>query len=71
MNTDEKARLCQHMSDHLLFLRTMLRLSQADLAKKIGVSRQTVVAMETQKRPISWNVFLALVLLFYKNPHTH
>ena len=70
MDTDEKVRLCQNMSDHLLVLRTMLRLSQADLSKKIGVSRQTIVAMETQKRPISWNVFLALVLLFCKNPHT-
>lgn len=65
-----KRELCGRMSAKLLVLRTMLRLSQADLAKMIGVSRQTVIAMETNKRPIAWNTFLALILVFSKNKST-
>ena len=70
--TEETKRcLCQHMSQKLLVLRTMLRLSQAELAQVIGVSRQTVVAMEANKRPISWNTFLSLILVFSKHKSTN
>lgn len=71
MTEETKNTLCQRMSEKLLVFRTMLRLSQADLAKKIGVSRQTVVSMESCKRPISWNTFLSLILLFSKNKSTN
>lgn len=71
MTEESKNELCQRMSDKLLVLRTMLRLSQADLAKIIGVSRQTVVSMESGKRPISWNTFLSLILVFSKNQGTN
>ena len=59
------------MADKLLVLRTMIRLSQAELAQMIGVSRQTIIAMETNKRPISWTSFLSLVLVFSKNQNTN
>lgn len=42
----------------------MLRLSQADLAAKLSVSRQQVAAIETFKRKMSWSIFLSLVLIF-------
>lgn len=70
MTEEAKLLLCQRMSDKLLVLRTALRLSQADLAKRIGISRQTVVALEANKRPISWNTFLSLILFFSKNRNT-
>lgn len=71
MTEETKRCLCQRMSQKLLVLRTMLRLSQAELAQVIGVSRQTVVAMESNKRPISWNTFLSLILVFSKHKSTN
>lgn len=71
MTEETKNILCQRMSEKLLVFRTMLRLSQADLAKKIGISRQTVVSMESGKRPMSWNTFLSLILVFSKNQSTN
>ena len=70
--TDEMKRvLCERMADKLLVFRTMLRLSQAELADLIGVTRQTIAAMETKKRPISWNLYLTLILVLSKNYSTH
>lgn len=67
---ENKIQLCTRMSDQLLVLRTVLRLSQADLAERIGVSRQTIIALENNKKPISWNTFLSLILVFSKNRNT-
>ena len=38
-----------HMQSNLRELRTKENLSQADLADRLGVSRQTVNAIETQR----------------------
>ena len=51
-------------------LRTALGLTQEELAEKIGVSRGTVIAIETGKREMTWNTFLSLILLFTKNKAT-
>lgn len=58
------------MQEHLFVLRNALRISQGELAQMVGISRQTLAAVERQKRELSWNVFLALVLVFMKNPST-
>lgn len=52
------------MTKSLPAMRNMLRLSQADLAAKLSVSRQQVAAIETFKRKMSWSIFLSLVLIF-------
>ena len=39
-------------------------MTQAELAEKVGVSRQTIVAIETKKRPMPWSLYLALVCVF-------
>lgn len=67
MTDAEKSDVLEKMAEHLLVLRTLLRLSQADLAKMIGISRQTLVAVENKKRPLSWNTFLSLILVFSRN----
>ncbi|MBP3381705.1 MAG: helix-turn-helix transcriptional regulator [Clostridia bacterium] len=58
------------MTANLPTLRTALGLTQEELADKIGVSRGTVIAIETGKRDMTWNTFLSLVLLFTKNEAT-
>ena len=45
-------------------------LSDAEFAALIGVSRSTLAAIENHKRPMTWNMFLALLLIFTKNKET-
>ncbi len=66
----DRALLVRNMTTHLPALRTVLGLTQEELAQKIGVSRGTVIAIETGKREMTWNTFLSLVLLFTKNEAT-
>jgi DNA-binding XRE family transcriptional regulator len=52
------------MVKHLPVLRTAINMTQAQLAEKVGVSRQTIVAIETRKRPLPLTLYLALVFVF-------
>ena len=69
-NEINREKLIQNMTDNLPMLRTRLGLTQEELAKKIGVSRSTIVLIESKKREMTWNTFLSLVLLFVKNKST-
>lgn len=51
-------------------LRAKARISQEDIAEKIGISRQTYSAIETGKREMSWTTFLALIAYFQNNEST-
>ncbi len=62
--------LIERMAEYLPMLRAGLRLSQEDLAQRIGSSRYTVMRIETKKHPMTWGTFLSLVLLFEKNDDT-
>lgn len=44
--------------------------SQADIADRIGISRQTYNSIETQKREMSWTTFIALYAVFQNNEET-
>lgn len=52
-------------------LRSKLRLKQTDLAKKAGISRQTLMAIENQQRNMSWNTFMSLLCIFRENESTN
>ena len=51
-------------------LRAKARISQEDIAEKIGISRQTYSSIETGKREMSWTTFLALIAYFQNNAST-
>ena len=51
-------------------LRTKLNFTQEEIASMIGVSRHTVISMENKKRPMTWNTFLSLILVFSGNSDT-
>lgn len=51
-------------------LRAKVRISQEDIAEKIGISRQTYSSIETGKREMSWTTFLALIAYFQNNEST-
>lgn len=54
----------EKMVRHLPVLRASMRITQRDLAQKIGITRQSMMAIETRKRPLQWSIYLALVLVF-------
>ena len=71
MNDEQKEMLVVNMAHNLPTLRTKAGLTQAKLAEMVGISRQTLVAVESGKRLMSWNTFLACILVFQKNPETN
>ena len=47
--------------------RAKLNISQADLADRIGVTRQSISAFESKQTKMTWSVFLALLMVFIAN----
>ncbi len=70
MNEIQKEKLIANLTANLPILRTKANLTQAKLSELIGVSRQTLVAIETNKRQMSWSVFMSCLFVFQSNPET-
>jgi len=71
LNEKIKEMSIENMTKNMVALRTMLHLSQAELAVLIGVGRQTLVAIENRKRKMTWNTFLSLLFVFSQNKETN
>ena len=60
------------LQNNLKELRTLAKWKQEDLADKLGISRQTLIKLETQKTEMSQTTFLAIMYLLIgeqdKNP---
>lgn len=54
------------MNNRIKVLRAECNLSQADLAEKLGVSRQTINAIETEKYDPSLPLAFAIARFFQK-----
>lgn len=67
----EKNQLIARLTKELSALRGAAKVTQDEVAIAIGVSRQTYNAIEMQKRKITWNTYMSLILLFDYNPNTH
>lgn len=71
-NKEEYKRIAiDILVDELPALRARIGISQDQLAEYVGLSRQTLSAIETRKRPISWQTFLSIVLYFTLNMKTN
>lgn len=68
-NADKEKLICI-LTENLPVLRARLGLSQEDVSKIIGISRQTYSSIETMKRKMTWNTFLSLVLFLGCNEST-
>ena len=68
---DEKDQLILRLTEELPALRGAVKASQDEIANAIGISRQTYCAIETKKRKMSWNYYMALILFFDYNPNSH
>ena len=70
MDEMKKETLLENMTVNLPVLRRARGLSQTELAELLGVARATVAVVENRKRKLSWEMYLALVLIFSKNEAT-
>ncbi len=57
----------EKMIKNMPVLRAAANLTQAELADKVGVSRQTIVAIENGSRSLTWTMYLALLFVFKNN----
>lgn len=60
----EQDRLIGILTDELPVLRARLRISQADLARGVGISRQTYSLVETKKQKMTWVTYMAMIAYF-------
>ena len=66
----ERKRLTEMLTNELPILRARLKISQAELSHRIGISRQTYSLIETNKQEMSWVTFMALIAFFSSNEKT-
>jgi len=67
MTSEEKLVLCKSMASNLSTLREKARLTQDELADRLGLSRQTISAIENEKRDMQWSTFSVLIMFFVTN----
>ena len=70
LTVEAKQQFIQTLTKNLPVLRAKLGMSQAELASKVGLARQTIASIENEKRPMMWQTFLSILMLFYCNPNT-
>jgi DNA-binding XRE family transcriptional regulator len=70
LDDSRKEELIDTLTNELRVLRAKARVSQQELANRMGVSRQTYGMIETEKQRMTWNHFMLLLLLFRSNDGT-
>lgn len=60
----DQNRLIDILTEELPVLRARLRISQAELARGIGISRQTYSLIETKKQKMTWVTYMAMIAFF-------
>lgn len=70
LTEQEKKALKRCLSDNMQMLRGKLGISQSKLAEIMGVSRQTINAVENGRQNMTWSLFISLILFFSYNNDT-
>lgn len=68
---EEKKKYIKALAEELPSLRVKVGVPQDELARIIGVSRQTYGAIERRVREMSWSSYLSLILFFDSHNATH
>lgn len=70
MTQENKRELVVKLTNNLGVFRAKLGISQDILAEKLGLTRQTISAYENGQREMTWSVFLALIMFYFRNQST-
>ena len=62
-----RQELCKLMASNLSTLRAKASITQDELADRLGLSRQTISAIENEKREMLWSTFSILIMFFARN----
>ena len=65
--SEERQILIKELISELPKFRKQLRISQSELAGKIGKSRQTISDIERSVAPMGWDTYLAIIKVFEAN----
>jgi len=55
------------MVEYLPLLRAAAKLTQNQIAKRLAITRTSIIHFETKKRKLPFHIYLALVLVFMQN----
>lgn len=58
------------MAQALPVMRKTLKMKQADVCERTGVSRSILSGVESGRRKLPWDTFMTLVPLFWANEQT-
>ena len=67
---EERDWFIDRLTDELPVLRARLRISQGELARDVGISRQTYSLIETKKQKMTWVTFMAMIAFFSSHART-
>ena len=70
IDKEEQERLIDILTGELPVLRARLRISQTELSRGIGISRQTYSLVETKKQRMTWVTYMALIAFFASHSRT-
>ena len=70
ISIEEKRELCKLMASNLSVLREKAKIKQDELADRLGISRQTISAIENDKREMQWSTFSVLLMFFANDDET-
>lgn len=66
----DQDRLILLLTDELPVLRARLRISQDELSRCVGISRQTYSLIENKKQKMTWVTYMAFIAFFQNNAKT-
>ena len=67
---NNRKEIVQKLTYELPVLRARIGATQADIADRLGISRQTYCSIENGKKEMNWTVCVALLAVFYSNAET-
>lgn len=67
---DGKESIINLLTENLPLLRKKMKMTQEELANQIGISRHSIIAIETSKKSMGWNTCLAIIAVFSKDEDT-
>ena len=66
----DRQQYLRRMAENLPALRARLGLNQTELAGLLGITRQTLSAVESGARELTWANFISLLYVFTQNEET-